>query len=514
MLSLLLLLAAQGPFGFGDLTYTAQIQVTGGRGFGRQVVSVGDIDHDGVDDFAACSYEASGFDVYVYSGASLGLRFRLPASFTDRTAPTPFHFVDGGEDLNQDGTPDILVRNYGGHAYSGVDGSPIRDYYLGSGTYSSSIAFVGDIDGDAVSDVFGGGEYEAYLVSGATGVLIHKFQAPNVSGYYFSDYGANVDGLGDIDGDAIPDLLVGGYSYGHLLVYSGATYAILHDVVTGHGTGSAAGIGDYDGDGYGDFATTAGGAIADQVIVMSGTSGAVIEHFRDYVMSGRDCYSILGLSDFDLDGHRDLAIGAIGRIYVISGRSAEIYLLPESPNNAPWYGFSICEIQGRGADSLPDLVVGAPASAYGTNLPGSVEVWDSFWNPILSSTALTVSASQGGSVSFAFDFPYAERYRTYSLLASLSTGATFLQDQWVPLGAGSLLTRSFLGRYPAYLSAGTGVLDTEGNGVSHLVAGPGDLAQVVGRTLWFACASYKGSRPGYYLGPGLTSAAVPLVVLP
>ena len=134
-----------------------------------------------------------------------------------------------------------------------------------------SLAAVGDLDGDGVTELLIGADGAspggltaagmAELRSGATGAILHQFDgaAPG------DRFGAAVDGAGDVDGDGVPDLVIGApMTYapaayrGSVFVYSGATYALIHRIdghpVTAKALGSSvAGVGDIDGDGFDDI---------------------------------------------------------------------------------------------------------------------------------------------------------------------------------------------------------------------------------------------------------------------
>ena len=112
-----------------------------------------------------------------------------------------------------------------------------------------------------------------------------------VAGQFASSFGQCVDRAGDVDGDGIADVIVGGdflesqgVRTGGALVISGANGNVLHSVFgasLGAWAGySVAGVGDADGDGYDDFAVGAprDGRVAVEsglVTVHSGRTGAV-----------------------------------------------------------------------------------------------------------------------------------------------------------------------------------------------------------------------------------------------
>ncbi|MFK5956243.1 MAG: FG-GAP-like repeat-containing protein [Planctomycetota bacterium] len=132
--------------------------------FGTSVAGVGDLNHDGFDEVMVGAPNAEGpfayGTAYLFSGATgfLAGKFETTNSYNTHLGAS----VSSAGDLNQDGTPDILIGDYlyGAsvgrvYAYSGTDGTLIQfwdgDNY--QGFFGARIAAVGDTNGDGLDDI-------------------------------------------------------------------------------------------------------------------------------------------------------------------------------------------------------------------------------------------------------------------------------------------------------------------------------------------------------------------------
>ena len=167
--------------------------------------------------------------------------------------------------------------------------------------FGAAVGDVGDLDGDSTPDFLvgapgeyaGGGKGLAYVFSGATGSALLSVGGGNGA----AGFGEALDGAGDVNGDAFPDLLVADPywemiipdAWGAAWVFSGLDGSLLHTVIggkLGDSLGYAVtGAGDLNADGRADFAVSAPYAdpIADdegRVTVHSGADGSVLHEFE------------------------------------------------------------------------------------------------------------------------------------------------------------------------------------------------------------------------------------------
>jgi FG-GAP repeat/FG-GAP-like repeat len=188
-----------------------------GDSFGYSVDGAGDVDADGRADLiiGAWRNDLAGADAgmaQVRSGATGQILHQIVgAQAQDWLGQS----VSGAGDVNADGHADFVVGAPGNDAggslagaaslYSGLNGTRLITFL---GTFlanqlGTSVGGAGDVDGDQVPDVVvgnGGGQSSARVFSGASGALVALVEAVNV---------ASVAGAGDVDGDGFAEFVVG-----------------------------------------------------------------------------------------------------------------------------------------------------------------------------------------------------------------------------------------------------------------------------------------------------------------
>jgi len=195
-------------------------------GFGRSATGAGDVNGDGFDDLivgaenddnnGAGSGSArvlsgqDGSELYEFNGLAANNFFGFAVSFAG--------------DINLDGFDDMIVAgtqggaNNGGYAQvlSGQDGSVLLtvDGKSDGDLFGRSVSAAGDVNNDGYPDLIVGATRDdnngaesgsARIISGLDGSQLHEFSGDASRDFF----GEAVSGAGDVNGDGIPDFIIG-----------------------------------------------------------------------------------------------------------------------------------------------------------------------------------------------------------------------------------------------------------------------------------------------------------------
>lgn len=386
--------------------------------FGGALAAPGDVDGDGVPDLLVGASAANGGQgrAYLYSGATLGQD--PPLLVIDGEAALDYFglSVAGPGDLDGDGHADFVVAaplanssgNDAGRVYvyrggPGLDG--IADYILdGEGatsTFGYPVAGAGDVDGDGHTDLLiGAGKHD---LSGTDRGRAYLF-------------------LGGPGLDSTPDLVLDGEAAGDRF------------------GGSLAGVGDFDRDGHADFAVgaflhDANGSASGRVYFYRG--GSPLPSNPHFTLDGRAAGEYFGLAlgatgDFDGDGYADFAAGAPqadgarGRVEVFQGNPrAEPVLHVEWPGNRSGQEYGLVLAGGTDAtgDGRDDLLVGTPDDNLGEDAAGRADLRVS-----------PAAVRRAGDVTLR---RLVVGEQEYSDLGATLAGADFDGDGWPDLALGA-----------------------------------------------------------------------------
>ncbi|WP_262905867.1 beta strand repeat-containing protein [Hymenobacter terricola] len=415
--------------------------------FGYGTAGVGDVNGDGYGDVVVGAFgtSSSAGKAYLYLGTSTGLA-TTPAVLNDPAATANDYFgftVAGVGDVNGDGYGDGVLGAFGTSSNAG------KAYlYLGTSTglattpavlndpaatandnFGFTVAGVGDVNGDGYGDVvigaFGTSSNagKAYLYLGtSTGLATTPAVLNDPAATANDNFGFTVAGVGDVNGDGYGDVVIGAFgtssNAGKAYLYLGTstglatTPAVLNDPAATANDNfgfTVAGVGDVNGDGYGDVVIGAFGTSsnAGKAYLYLGTSTGLATTpavLNDPAATANDYFAYnvagAGAGDVNGDGYSDIIVGAQGtstfqgKAYVYLGSSAGLVTTPSTTLSEPaaanfdYFGRSAAGVGDVNGDGYADVMVGA----YGTStFQGKAYVYLGSSTGVGTTTATTLS---------------------------------------------------------------------------------------------------------------------------
>jgi hypothetical protein len=386
--------SATGLVAGGALTL---VPPSGAARYGFSIAAVGDLNGDGFGDLVvgAPGALADVGQVFVYLGSAGGVRATPDVTLNGPGEANVLYgaAVAGAGDLNTDGYADLVAG-----APMAAGGAGRVFVYLGSPTgvaasptmvlappdasmarFGVSLANAGDVDGDGDSellvgaDATGGFSGAAYLYAGSpSGIPMtatRRIASPEAG-----QFAAALAGLGDTNGDGLPDFAVGAANVesarGRVYVFHGERMLSVtvpsRTIRGGGGTeaefgGAVAPAGDVDGDGDDDLMVGAprrANYTGAAYLFLGGATGlaeTAAQGFDGMAMGSFFGGSLAGARDVDRDGFADVAVGAEramgfqGRVTVYRGSAAGLVgpVWVDGPGAGARFGFALAMAGGR-----------------------------------------------------------------------------------------------------------------------------------------------------------------------
>jgi hypothetical protein len=268
------------------------------------------------------------------------------------------------------------------------------------GQFGTSVSATGDLNGDGVGDIIigiphrhredveeGGTAFnagEAIVFSGSDGAILYTLDAPDV--HESARFGYAVAGIGDVNGDGVPDLLVGEpkndsadtglADVGTVYVFDGANGSLIREMdapdlggaeENGRFGMALANAGDLDQDGVSDYVVGSPGN--SRVYAISGATGAVLYSVVSPQLERLPSFgsAVAAGKDLNNDGTPDFVVGAplqtgmTGIAYAFSGQDGSLLRKLTAARQAfAKFGSSVALINDVTGDGRPDILVGAP----------------------------------------------------------------------------------------------------------------------------------------------------------
>ena len=338
-------------------------------------------------------------------------------------------------DINGDGSTDVVAGAVGerveeasdaGRAYvlSGADGTVLHAITPPTprpkALFGYSVAGVGDTNSDDVPDLVIGAAGDstlvgrAYLVDGMTGEIRGTMHSPHPDSTDRGLFGRYPAGVGDVTGDGADDFVVGAIGEDRAYLYSGAPGSLVRTMRSSSPVhdhfGVVAKVGDTNDDGVPDFFV---GAPTDslgrpqvpnagQGHILSGATGQSLLTIASPTPTANGFF---GAAVADVNARADtvpgnLLVGAYGanRAYLIRGSDGTVRheLPPTKIRTGGEFGKSVAGAGDVNGDSVPDLLVGAPAdSVEGVAGAGRVHLFSGAEGTLLRSWSSPTPTKNG-----------------------------------------------------------------------------------------------------------------------
>jgi hypothetical protein len=327
------------------------------NGTGNIGIAAGDLDGDGKPDVVVTSREANTISVFLNTSTAGTVSFATKVDYATGLMPQGVRVVD----IDGDGKLDIAVSNLNAITVSVF----LNTSTLGSISFTTKTDFTIASNGQDVgfADIDGDGKTDLVAASGNKVSILR-----NTSTVGSISFAASVDltassptfiSTGDIDGDGKPDVVTSNSSANTISVFRNTSTpgTISFDAKVDYATAAYArgiAIGDLDGDGKMDVATSANTGKAISVFKNNSTSGSVSLAAKvDYTLTSFG--NSVAFADIDGDGKIDVLGGSTPvDIFKNNSTSGSITLatIQTFPGSSGVYTIAVTDFDG---DGKPDI---------------------------------------------------------------------------------------------------------------------------------------------------------------
>ncbi|MCB9832338.1 MAG: S8 family serine peptidase [Planctomycetes bacterium] len=394
----------------------------------------------------------------------------------------------------------------------------------------AAVVLVGDVDGDGRPEfAIGAPEHDGVagvdcgrveLRSGRSGAILWAIEGTEAG----ERFGAALAAPGDLDGDGLPDLAIGApaatvmgmVDAGRVVIHSGGDGSFIRDLPGGAAAeafGAAlAAMGDLNGNGFGDLAIGAPGAIVGmtaavgRVAILDGQNGATIGAASGNETAGERefGFALARTADHDNDGLADLLVGAPGSLYGGSDSGALVVFGSISGNRITTIagttaqdrlGQAVATWGDQTGDGVEDYVAGVPGFSLAVGPDGGAAVVFSSASslPVLAYFGHNPGDRQGEALCASIDVD-GDTVPDLAIGAPGYDGATMADIGRVEVWSTASTRPRFElvgGRTGQRFGAALAALgDIDGDGLGEFIVGaPGDGAMLAGYGAIFPAAN-------------------------